>query len=249
MRPITTLPIPNKVGQLSLVKTLCQTQMVRVMRASTRSMVTLLANLALCLLRMAIFLWMLMKHAFPRWVRLVVFIVVPMKTVVRPIQETTSSHRLRSRDVGSVPAPWGLTVPLAPRTAPEPPQIALLTCVEHAALVPLARLWTERVSACVTMAPLIRGMLLGLNAKSVPMVKSILVLSSITMVMECVTNVLRPIHTTLPLKMLLPPLLRSSCAAKNLDVVPQSQHKTAPVVTMVLPATLFALAMLRGPKC
>mmetsp|Transcript_23318 Transcript_23318/g.37971 ORF Transcript_23318/g.37971 Transcript_23318/m.37971 type:complete len:242 (+) Transcript_23318:1793-2518(+) len=241
MRPITTLPIPNKVGQLSLVKTLCQTQMVRVMRASTRSMVTLLANLALCLLRMAMFLWIIMGFAFPRWVTTII-------PVVGPIQKTTSSHRLRSRDVGSVPAPWGLTVPLAPRKTTAP-QIAILICVLHAAMVPLARLWTERVSACVTMAPLIRGMLLGLNAKSVPMVKSILVLSSITMVMECVTNVLRPIHTTLPLKMLLPPLLRSSCAAKNLDVVPQSQHKTAPVVTMVLPATLFALAMLRGPKC
>jgi len=75
----------------------------------------------------------------------------------------------------------------------------------------------ERVSAFVTMVPLTRGLLQGVNAKRALQEESISVLSPTSMVMANVRlHALPPFHFTPPKTMVLPP---TSYAAKKLAVL------------------------------
>mmetsp|Transcript_23309 Transcript_23309/g.37948 ORF Transcript_23309/g.37948 Transcript_23309/m.37948 type:complete len:224 (-) Transcript_23309:223-894(-) len=193
----TILLIHLRAGKRLLVKTLSQKQMGEVLRGLIRS---LLPIMALFLLRMATCL-------------LLVTLVKPAMTlqllVVRPTQKTISRQRLLSRDVSNVHRPMGLAL------------LLLLKYVRHAKLVQQAPLWMERVSVCVTMVLLIRGILIRLMiplriiANRVLMVKSILALP-ITMVPEFVRlHVLPPIHSTLPHWR----MVNTSFAARNLSAL------------------------------
>mmetsp|Transcript_24228 Transcript_24228/g.36984 ORF Transcript_24228/g.36984 Transcript_24228/m.36984 type:complete len:260 (+) Transcript_24228:509-1288(+) len=188
----TTLLFHVRAGLRPLVRTLYQNWMV----APVLKMSSLDLPRALCLLRMATCLLILLEHAKPERAL--------QRLVVRSIQEIISSYRLLSRDVRNVMLVKGWA------------QLPLLKCVLLAELVPQARLWTARVCACVIMVPLIRGMLQGLIVKRAPQEEGILEMSSTT-VPECVrTRALPPIQFTPPKPVM---LILSSCAARQLAVL------------------------------
>mmetsp|Transcript_27099 Transcript_27099/g.40312 ORF Transcript_27099/g.40312 Transcript_27099/m.40312 type:complete len:262 (-) Transcript_27099:408-1193(-) len=190
----TTLLFHVRAGLRPLVKTLHQ----KWIRPPTVVKISSLdLSRALCLLRMATCLLMPVEHAkLERALQ---------RRVVRTIQEIISSHRLLSRDVRNVMLVLGWA------------QLLLLKGVLLAYMVPQARLWKARVSAFVTMVPLIRGILQGIIVKRAPQEESILEMSSTYPVPECVrTRVLPPIQFTPPKPVV---LVLSSCAARQLAVL------------------------------
>mmetsp|Transcript_18377 Transcript_18377/g.30117 ORF Transcript_18377/g.30117 Transcript_18377/m.30117 type:complete len:249 (+) Transcript_18377:497-1243(+) len=212
---LTIQLIQPRAGKRPLAKTLFH----REIRRLVLKMSSLQLTLDLCLLRMAT---CLLAVGFAKQER-------PLQMLVaRSTLKTISSHRLRSRDANNAQ----LLTALAHR--------AILKSASHAKLVPVVKLWTERASACVTMVPLIHGILLVVNVKHAPHQESILVLPPTQMATADVrSHVLPPFHLTLPNKIAV--VLPTSYAVRNLDV---RALEGPSIALMVQPPALSAVPLL-----